>query len=178
MRSADGRQRDAIVIGSGIDGMASPRPRLRGRHLVAAALYAGTAFVSLVLGAIYLLRDSFMPYHAAALGKSWTELDPATQALLKALMEVAAGGWLALGALVLLLVAFPIRRGEPWARLAAPAALLLFYVPSLLATLSVLRETPASPPWHLNAVACLCAIVGLLMDAPWGSAHRAAGPSR
>ncbi|KPK11998.1 MAG: hypothetical protein AMJ62_16160 [Myxococcales bacterium SG8_38] len=56
------------------------------------------AIVSLVLGTIYLFRDSFMPYHAAALGKSWTELGPATQTLLKALMEVAAGGWLALGA--------------------------------------------------------------------------------
>jgi len=77
--------------------MVSQRPRLRGRHRVAALLYAATAFVSVVLGVIYLLRDSFMPYHAAALGKAWGELDPATQALLKALMEVAAGGWLALG---------------------------------------------------------------------------------
>ena len=149
--------------------MVSQRPRLRGRHRVAAFLYAAVAFVSLVLGAIYLFRDSFMPYHAAALGKRWGELDGATQALLKALMEVAAGGWLALGALVLLLVAFPIRRGERWARLAAPAALLLFYVPTLLATLSVLHETPASPPWRFNMLACLCAVVGIVLDAPWRS---------
>ena len=149
--------------------MVSQQPHLRGRHLVAAFLYAAMAFVSLVLGAIYLFRDSFMPYHAVALGKTWGELGPATQTLLKALMEVAAGGWLALGALVLLLVAFPIRRGERWARLAAPAALLLFYVPTLLATLSVLHQTPASPPWRFNVVACLCAAVGLLLDAPWRS---------
>ncbi len=149
--------------------MVSQQPHLRGRHRVAALLYAVMGFVSLVLGAIYLFRDSFMPYHAAALGKSWGELAPATQTLLKALMEVAAGGWLALGALVLLLVAFPIRRGERWARLAAPAALLLFYVPTLLATLSVLQNTPASPPWRFNVVACLCAVVGLVLDAPWRS---------
>ena len=149
--------------------MVSERARLRGRHRVAAFLYAAMGFVSLVLGAIYLFRDSFMPYHADALGKDWGELGPATQTLIKALMEVAAAGWLALGALVLLLVAIPIRRGERWARLAAPAALLLFYVPTLLATLSVLHETPASPPWRFNVVACLCAVVGLLLDAPWRS---------
>ena len=131
-----------------------------------------------MLGAIYLFRDSFMPYHGVALGKDWAELDLATQVLLKALMEVAAGGWLALGLLVLLLVAFPIRRGERWARLAAPAALMLFYVPSLLATLSVLRQTPASPPWRFNVVACLCAVVGLLLDAPWRSVHGAAEEQR
>lgn len=141
----------------------------RGRHRVAAFLYAGTAVASLVLGAIYLLRDSFMPYHAAALGTEWGDLSPATQVLIRALMKVAAGGWLALGALVLTLVALPIRRGERWARVAAPAALLLFYVPALLATLSVLQETPASPPWRINVVACLCAIGGLLLDTPWRS---------
>lgn len=149
------------------------RPRLR--HRVAAALYAGTALVSLVLGATYGLRDSFMPYHEVALGQSWGELEPATRVLVKALMDVAAGGWLALGALILLLVAVPIRRRERWARFAAPGALLLFYVPTLLATLSVLRQTPASPPWRFNVVACLCALVGLLLDAPWRSDHPAAG---
>lgn len=150
-------------------------PALHGGHRIAAVLYAITASVSLVLGGIYLLRGSFMPYHAVALGRDWEELDLATQTLLKALMEVAAGGWLALGALVLILVAFPIRRGERWARLAAPTALLLFYIPTLLATLSVLQHTPASPPWRLNAVACLCAVVGLVLDRPWRPSRRTLG---
>jgi hypothetical protein len=86
-------------------------------------------------------------------------------------MEVAASGLLALGVLTLWLVAVPIRRGERWARLAAPAALLLFYVPTLLATLSVLHATPASPPWRFNLLACLCAAAGFLLDAPWRSAN-------
>lgn len=154
----------------GVAVKASERPHLGARHRVAAFLYACVAVASLVLGAIYLFRDSFMPYHAVALGKDWGELDSATQTLIKALMEVAASGWLALGVLVLLLIGFPIRRGERWARLAAPAALLLFYVPTLLATLSVLHETPAVPPWRFNVVACLCAVVGFLLDAPWRSA--------
>jgi hypothetical protein len=155
--------------------MTEYRMVLRGRHGAAAALYTVTALVSLLLGAIYLFRDSFMPYHAAALGTRWDELGVATQALIKALMEVAAGGWLALGTLILLLVAFPIRRGERWARLAAPVAILLFYIPTLLATLSVLRQTPASPPWRFNVVACLTAVVGFLLDAPWRSPRLPSG---
>ena len=62
--------------------MASERPRFRGRHCVAAILYGTMAIVSLVLGMVYWFRDSFMPYHAAALGKDWGELSPATQTLL------------------------------------------------------------------------------------------------
>ena len=108
-----------------------------------------------------------MPYHAVALGKEWAELDAATQALIKALMEVAGGGWLALGTLMLLLVAFPIRRGERWARWAAPSASLLFYVPTLLATLSVFQQTPASPPWRANLGMCVATVIAFLLDAPW-----------
>lgn len=142
------------------------------RRRVAAWIYTSIAIPSLVLGAIYLFRPTFMPYHAVALGKDWAELDAATQALIKALMEVAGGGWLALGTLMLFLVAFPIRRGERWARWAAPAASLLFYVPTLLATLSVLQQTPASPPWRANLGMCVAAVLAFLLDAPWQRSQR------
>jgi hypothetical protein len=102
--------------------MNASRPARSLRRRVAAWIYTGIAIPSLVLGTIYLFRPTFMPYHAVALGKEWAELDAATQVLIKALMEVAAGGWLALGTLMLLLVAFPIRRGERWARWAAPTS--------------------------------------------------------
>ena len=152
--------------------MHSERHAVPLRSRAAAWLYAMTGIISLVLGSIYFFRPTFMPYHAVALGKSWEQLDHATQTLIKALMEVVGGGWLAVGALVLALVAFPIRRGDRWARFTAPAALLLCYVPALLATLSVLRETPASPPWLGTAVLCVAAVLGFLLDAPWRSVGR------
>ena len=152
--------------------MNASRPDRSLRHRVAAWIYTGIAIPSLVLGAIYLFRPTFMPYHAVALGKDWAELDAATQALIKALMEVAGGGWLALGTLLLFLVAFPIRRGERWARWAAPTASLLFYVPTLLATLSVLQQTPASPPWLANLGMCAAAVFAFLLDAPWQRGQR------
>jgi len=152
--------------------MNASRPARSLRRRVAAWIYTGIAIPSLVLGTMYLFRPTFMPYHSVALGKEWAELDAATQVLIKALMEVAAGGWLALGTLMLLLVAFPIRRGERWARWGAPTASLLFYVPTLLATLSVLQQTPASPPWRANLVMCVASVLAFLLDAPWQRSQR------
>ena len=152
--------------------MNASRPARSLRQRAAAWIYTGIALPSLALGAIYLFRPTFMPYHAAALGTEWAELDTATQVLIKALMEVAGGGWLALGTLLLLLVAFPIRRGERWARWAAPTASLLFYVPTLLATLSVFQQTPASPPWRANLAMCVASVLAFLLDAPWQSSPR------
>jgi len=104
--------------------MSSQRPPLSFRRLIAWLLYAVTALAAVAIGAIYLFRTSFMPYHSAALGKSW-------------------------------------------ARFTTPIALLLFYVPALLATLSVDQNTPASSPWQPLAIACGLVTVGFLMDTPW-----------
>jgi ABC-type transport system involved in cytochrome c biogenesis permease component len=110
-----------------------------------------------------------MPYHADALGRSWAEVEPALQTLLGALMDVAGAGWVGIGGATLVLVAVPMRRGERWGRLLIPALFLIFYVPTLLATLAVLNGTPATPPWYGNATACLATMVGVLADAPWRS---------
>jgi len=139
------------------------------RRKIAATFYVINALVSLVLGSTYLFRGSFMPYHADALGRSWAEVEPALQTLLGALMDVAGAGWVGIGVATLVLVLVPMRRGERWGRLLIPALFLIFYVPTLLATLAVLDGTPATPPWYGNATACLATMVGVLADAPWRS---------
>jgi hypothetical protein len=139
------------------------------RRKVAATFYGINSLVSLILGSTYLLRGSFMPYHADALGRPWAEVEPALQTLLKALMEVAGAGWIGIGVATLVLVAVPMRRGERWGRLLIPALFLIFYVPTLLATIAVLNGTPATPPWYGNAIACLATLAGVVTDAPWRS---------
>jgi hypothetical protein len=137
------------------------------RRKIAATFYVVNALVSIALGGLYLFRGSFMPYHAEALGQRWADLEPALQTLLKALMEVAGAGWIGIGVATLVLVAVPMRRGETWGRLLIPTLFLIFYVPTLLATLAVLNQTPAAPPWYGNAIACLATLAGVLVDAPW-----------
>jgi hypothetical protein len=130
-------------------------------------LYGVNALISIGLGSLYLFRESFMPYHEAALGRGWQEIEPALQVLLGALMDVAGAGWVAVGVAVIFLVAIPVRREERWARLLVPALFLIFYGPTLLATLTVLDRTPASPPWYGNAIACSVSVLALIIDAPW-----------
>jgi len=139
------------------------------RRKVAAAFYGVNSLVSLVLGSTYLLRGSFMPYHADALQRSWAEVEPAVQTLLGALMDVAGAGWIGIGVSTLVLIVIPMRRGEWWSRLLIPALFLIFYVPTLLATLAVMNGTPATPPWYGNATACLATTIGVVADAPWRS---------
>ena len=71
------------------------------RKRAAGLLYGITAVVSLVMGGVYVIKRSFMPYHAAALSRGWGEVEAATQVLISALMTVAGGGWFTVGVVIL-----------------------------------------------------------------------------
>lgn len=149
------------------------------RLILASACYLLAALLAGSFGLIYVVRPQFMPYHAAAVGRDWTALEPSFQILVLALMKVAGGGWLAAATAIIILLGGPFRRGESWARLAIPAVGLLVSVSSLYATLLVRRNTPASPPWLFaaGATALLLAGLGLSLAVPkaGGPIHR--GPS-
>lgn len=130
------------------------------RKKAAGLSYGIIAVVSLILGGVYLFRQSFMPYHADAVQKSWNAVEAGNQVLISALMTVAGGGWFTVGVVLLLLLAFPFRNDRRWAFYAIPAVILLFYLPNLSATLTVLQTTPGNPPWQGNVIACLSAIIG------------------
>jgi len=44
-------------------------------YLAAFACYGLSALISMLFGAMYLVRSTFMPYHQEALGKPWQQLD-------------------------------------------------------------------------------------------------------
>lgn len=137
------------------------------RRRAAIAIYLVHAAVSLGFAARYALPDTILPYHADALGMSTEELPEAVRVLILALMDVAAAGWLTLAVMVAALALGPVARGDRLALWLVPAGILLFYVPTLLATLQVLRGSPADPPWQGAAAACVMALVALALDAPW-----------
>ncbi|MEW9919582.1 hypothetical protein AB2B41_08210 [Marimonas sp. MJW-29] len=142
-------------------------------RIAAISSYVITGIVSIVMGAIYLFSPEFMPYHVDALGRAWEELPDSERVLFGALLDVAGAGWIALGVAVIVLVVIPLRRGELWARILVPVLLVLFYVPTLVATLTVLTQTPGSPPWYGNAFALLATAAGVALDRPWRRDDRA-----
>jgi membrane dipeptidase len=148
------------------------------RRKIALVLYGLVSLFSLYLGLTYFLRDQFLPYHERAVGVSWHQLDTSIQTLLLALMEVSGGGWLALFVLTVALIVVPFPRGERWARIMIPVGILAFYIPTLYATLRVLRDTPSVPPWYGAAIACLAAVIGLFLDRPWSKSPDPPFPSK
>ncbi len=99
-----------------------------------------------VFGAVYLIRPEFMPYHAEAVGQSWAEVEPEFQILILALMRVVGGAFLALALATVVIAIKPFREGQAWATWLLPAIGFTAVGASLLAMMSVARNTPGNPP--------------------------------
>lgn len=64
-------------------------PHLQLRRAAVGA-YATVGVISLVLGAIYAVSSTFLPYHRDAIGADWDTLDTGTQVVLRALVHTLA----------------------------------------------------------------------------------------
>lgn len=134
-------------------------------RLVSLGCHAVAGLASIGLAGFYLTATRFFPYHRDAVGADWDRLDPGLQTLLRALLHVAGGGWLACGVALLALVAFPMRRGQRWAEVAAPLVGLAVWVPTLWATIEVTVATPATAPWYGSAAAVALLVAGAAASA-------------
>ena len=118
-------------------------PTLR---IIALILYGVSLLCGLVYGAVYLTRDRFLPYHEAALGRGWEELDLPTRTLLLALMRTAGGGALGCAISGAFVFAGPFIAGERWANWALLATILCSFLPAAYATFLVHAKTRANTP--------------------------------
>jgi hypothetical protein len=138
------------------------------RKRVALFFFVLSVFPGAVFGLLYLGTPKFMPYHAAAIGLSWSELSSGTQALILALLRVAGGGYLATSAAMLIMIFWAFRRNLSWSYWAIPLVGVCSSLSTLYATLSLKFKTPASPPWQLPAVCLIFLVAGWLLATPRG----------
>jgi hypothetical protein len=111
--------------------------------IVSVACVGLAAVLALAFGVRYLLTKAFMPYHAAVLGKPWTDLEPRLQTIILGMLKVAGAGLLGYG-LALLWLLLPLQRGEPWAAWAVLVVSLAVVGPILHVVISLRRLEPSA----------------------------------
>ncbi len=137
------------------------------RERLATACYLLPALTLLLFGVRYLTASEFMPYHETGMQRAWSELMPHEQGVMLASLRGGGGGFVLGGVAILVLVAIPFRRGEPWAYKATPAFVLLTSASALYTSLTLTLLTPASAPWPAAlATACLAALGFALAPRP------------
>ena len=104
------------------------------------------AAILLSFGFVYLIKNSFMPYHSAAVSLAWTQVDQSTQYLLLALMRATAGGFISLAFAIIVLQYKFSKHRISW----IPALILFIGTISMIcttyATIIIRFHTPGRPP--------------------------------
>lgn len=122
-------------------------------------LIANIMFLS--AGAIYLIKDSFMPYHSVAIGLAWSEVPQEFQIVLLALMRAFGGASVAFCFAIAIILFIPFRQQKDWAIWAVPGLLFIQTAGSTYAMLHVATNTGAQPPLWAIAAGLVPFFIGL-----------------
>lgn len=140
---------------------------MRAETKIAFGCYFTAVFAQAAAGAVYLLRQAFMPYHAVAAGMPWRDVPASLQVLILALMRIWGGASIILALALFILLFIPFREGQGWAFWAVPLLLLTNYAAMSYAMAQVDLNTSADPPWafvlggvFLTVTACVLTVAG------------------
>jgi hypothetical protein len=140
------------------------KSKMSGNLKAAFVCYLLTLPIPILFGFIFLFRPEFMPYHAVAVGQSWSEVDPGFQIIILALMRATGGGMLVTACAIGILLFKAFRKGIRWAYWAIPVIGLISTLPKLYATIYVTRSTSASPPWIAAALVTILLMLGYILS--------------
>lgn len=104
------------------------------------------ALLELLTAFRFLTASQIMDYHQVAMGMTWDNFTPGVQTMTLNFMRAAGLGFLMVGVFILIILAVPFRKEEPWARWALIGISLIQAAVMGIIVLNVRRLTPATPP--------------------------------
>ena len=130
------------------------------------ALVVVAALISIAFGIRYIVSSQYMPYHAVVAGRSWSELEPGIQTVIRGLFKVAAAGFLGFGVSLLWLL-IPLHSRAAWAPWAVLSITVVSVAPTLHVTLWLRRHapsarTPVIPAAGVLAIGVAAAVLGIV----------------
>jgi hypothetical protein len=130
------------------------------------SLYLAVGAVSLLMAWKSIVAQRFLPFHEAAAGKEWKDVDPRLQAVYIAILGISGCGFLVVGLMLVLTPVIAFHSRDTFVRLAMPMLAILYSVGLALANFRLHVTTGARTPWrgslYAAAVVALAAAVSLV----------------
>lgn len=122
------------------------------------------AIILMALGIIYLIKNSFMPYHSEALHLDWNEVESSTQFLILALMRAVAGGYIAASIVIIVLQKKFSSVQLTWIPWLILTTGLIVSFASIYATLIVRLNSTGKPPTFLAIIGIVLLFIGFVFN--------------
>lgn len=125
---------------------------------IATAMTVLAGGFSVLVGFMGLIATEFTPYHAQVVGKTWSQIEPAIQSIILAMMTIEGSGFMATG-LALLFLTIPLRRGDLWSIWAALVVALSNWIPTLYTAISLQNYAPGAATPIIPSAAFIAVVV-------------------
>ncbi len=122
------------------------------------------ALLLLVIGLIYLFKNSFMPYHSDAISLDWSEVDSGTKFLILAFMRAMSGGYIAIAIATAFLQKKFASGKITWIPFLNLISGLILILSTLYGTMIVRFNSPGKPPTILVIIGIVLIIIGYIFN--------------
>ncbi|MGB8433345.1 MAG: hypothetical protein WCE38_03680 [Burkholderiales bacterium] len=127
---------------------------------------------------IYFTASEVMPYHKQALGVGWSQLEPGVRALLVTFVNGYGSAHLAVGIALTVLLLFPLRRGQVWARWTILAIGLPVLGATAYLSARLAETTGANVPWQGAVILLVLFVIGVALADPKAAVQPVDAPDR
>ena len=131
--------------------------------IVPLVLYILIGVISLIMAFKSLFSQKFLPFHEAAYGKPWDDVEKNLQYVLIALLKISGLGFLIVALLLLTSPIFNYFKPNIYLKYVIPLITLLFCTGLFIFNFILFKKTKAKTPWknslYIMAVIIICLII-------------------
>jgi hypothetical protein len=127
-------------------------------------LYFLVGIVSLMMAYKSIFSTRFLPFHEQAAGKSWENIDPGVQTVIRALMKVSGLGFLTVALLLLILPIINYFDHKSLFQYLLPVIAFLYCLGLFFVNHRLAVETTAKTPWKGSLYAAVFIGIGMVLS--------------
>ena len=127
-------------------------------------LYLLVGIVSLMMAYKSIFSTRFLPFHEQAAGKSWENIDPGVQTVIRALMKVSGLGFLTVALLLLILPIINYFDHESLSQYLLPVIAFLYSLGLFFVNHQLAVQTKAKTPWKDSFYAAVFIGIGMVLS--------------
>lgn len=132
--------------------------------IVPLVIYLFISLLSLVMAYKIFFSRKFLPFHEAAYGKPWEEVEKNLQPVILSLLKVSGLGFLIVGFLLLIFSFYNYFRPHLFLKYTIPLIALCFCTGLFIINLNLFKKTKAKTPWKNSLYSMIAIIIGIFIS--------------
>ena len=132
--------------------------------IIPIGLYFIVGAISLVMAFKSLFSKKFIPFHGAAAGRPWDQVDRPLQLVIIALMRVSGLGFLAVALLLMVFPTVNYFQPDAFVKYAIPGIAFLYCAGLSLTNYYLYKQSKSSTPWKGALLAMFIIAIGIAIS--------------